>query len=591
MIDAATDDDAILQPCWSALRVLQLKVWLIEQLVPVHCITYILIRYARCDDCHTDRHTSQHLATLDLLYHDSIDVSDLPPSHVLMQDSSHEHRHAQAAIGTADRRAQPGVSGFVGYRTDIRISASRRAIQLTAIYIGALVLSRRATISITLLTPLSHINMLRNAGLRLSQASTSRAGARAFSSTPARRLMDTTCLTESQKDVREAVASLAANYPDSYWRDCDKNSKYPFEFQKALADGGWLGVALPEKFGGSGLGVSEAAIMMQTITESGAGLPGAQSSHANVYATQPLSIFGTDEQRAKFIPKIVAGEWRTCFGVTEPNVGLNTLELKTTATRLDDGRWSISGQKTWITNGQNAAVMILLARTKALEDCVKKSEGLTLFVIPIDKNADGLDMSPIPKMGGKAVDSNEVWFDNYIVPADSVVGGDAQIGKGFKMILHGMNTERILIGAEAIGIGYAALKKAAKYAAERVVFNRPIGANQGVAHPLADAYMQLHAATLAVYHAARIYDQSQTDKSIPLEAVGAAANSAKYLGAEACFTATTRSIMAHGGMGFAQEFDVERFHRESFVPRLAPISPEMIKNYISERVLGLPKSY
>lgn len=403
--------------------------------------------------------------------------------------------------------------------------------------------------------------------------------------------MDTTCLTDSQKDVREAVGAVVSNFPDAYWRERDKTVTYPFEFQKALADGGWFGISLPEKFGGSGLGVSEAAIMMQTITESGAGFPGAQCSHANLYATQPLSIFGTEEQHAKFIPKIVSGEWRTCFAVTEPNVGLNTLEMKTTATKLDDGRWSISGQKIWITNAQNAAVMILLARTKPLEECKKKSEGLSLFIIPVDKNAGGLDMRSIPKMGGKCVDSNEVWFDNYIVPADSVIGGDAAVGKGFKMILHGMNTERILIGAEALGIGYAALKKAASYAADRVVFGRPIGANQGVAHPLADAYMQLHAATLAVYHAAKIYDQSQTDNFISQEAVGAAANAAKYLGAEAGFNATTRAIMAHGGMGFAQEFDVERYHRESFVPRLAPISREMIMNYISERVLGLPKSY
>lgn len=434
-------------------------------------------------------------------------------------------------------------------------------------------------------------NMLRNASLRVSSASTSLAGARSFSSSPARRMMDQTMLTESQKDVREAVGAVVANFPDAYWREREKTMTYPFEFQKALADGGWFGIALPEKFGGSGLGVSEGAIMMQTITESGAGFPGAQCSHANVYATQPLSIFGTDAQRAKFIPKIVSGDWRTCFAVTEPNVGLNTLELKTTATRLEDGSWSISGQKTWITNAQNASVMILLARTKALEDCVKKSEGLSLFVVPLEKDAPGITIRPIAKMGGGCVDSNEIWFDNFIIPGDSVVGGDASIGKGFKMILHGMNTERILIGAEALGLGYAALKKAATYAADRKVFNRPIGANQGVAHPLADAYMQLHAASLSVYHAAKIYDQSQTDKSIPFEAVGAAANSAKYLGAEAGFNATTRAIMAHGGMGFAKEFDVERYHRESFVPRLAPISREMIMNYISERVLGLPKSY
>ncbi|BEJ11374.1 hypothetical protein CspHIS471_0107960 [Cutaneotrichosporon sp. HIS471] len=417
---------------------------------------------------------------------------------------------------------------------------------------------------------------------------------RSFSASSIRReeLMDMTILSESQREVREGVKAVCDNFPDAYWRERDVSHEFPFEFHKAIADGGWLGVALPEKFGGSGLGLAEAAVMMQTITESGAGFPGAQSTHGNVYATQPLGIFGTDEQRSDLIPKIVGGEYRTCFGVTEPNVGLNTLELKTTATRLEDGSWAINGQKTWITCAQNAQVMILLARTKALEDCVKKSEGLTLFAIPVDKTQKGLEMRPIKKMGGNAVDSNEIWFDNYIVPSGSVIGGDANIGKGFKIVLHGMNSERVLIGAEALGIGYAALKKAAKYAAERVVFNRPIGQNQGVAHPLADAYMQLHAAALSVYHAANIYDQMQRgDKSVTLEAVGAAANSAKYLGAEAGYNACQRAILSMGGMGFAAEFDVERYFRESWVPRLAPISREMIMNYISERVLHLPKSY
>lgn len=291
---------------------------------------------------------------------------------------------------------------------------------------------------------------------RHALASTSR---RAFSASASRRdeLMDMTILSESQREVREEVNKVCANFPDAYWRERDVSHKFPFEFHKAMADGGWLGIALPERFGGSGLGLAEAAVMMQTITESGAGFPGAQSTHGNVYATQPLGIFGTDEQRADLIPKIVQGEYRTCFGVTEPNVGLNTLELKTTATRREDGSWAINGQKTWITCAQEASVMILLARTKALEDCVKKSEGLSLFAIPVDKSAPGLEMRRIKKMGGNAVDSNEVWFDNYIVPAGSVIGGDANIGKGFKIVLHGMNSERVLIGAEAIGIGYAAV--------------------------------------------------------------------------------------------------------------------------------------
>ncbi|KAL1409264.1 hypothetical protein Q8F55_006097 [Vanrija albida] len=405
-------------------------------------------------------------------------------------------------------------------------------------------------------------------------------------------IMDPAFLNESQREVRDAVAKVCEPFDNAWWREREATKADPKEFHKAFADSGFLGIALPERFGGSGLGLQEAAIMMQTITESGAGFPGAQATHGNIYATQPLGIFGTDAQREKFIPKIVSGEWRTCFGVTEPNTGLNTLELKTTATRNADGTWTIKGQKIWITAAQTAKVMMLLARTTPLEEVKKKSEGLTLFVIPLDKSeGSGLSMRRINKMGGNAVDSNEVWFDNYVVPADSVVGGDANIGKGFKMILHGMNAERVLVGAEALGIGYVALQKAADYAGEREVFGRKIGQNQGIAHPLADAYLQLYAATAATYHAARLYDASQTDKSISQNAVGVAANAAKYLAAEAGFNAAQRAILAHGGMGFAVEFDVERWLKESFVPRIAPVSREMILNYVAERVLQLPKSY
>lgn len=279
---------------------------------------------------------------------------------------------------------------------------------------------------------------------------------RAFSSSVPRRIMDTSHLTPSQLDVREAITALCSHFPPSYWQQADQTSRDPAEFHRAIADGGWLGIALPETHGGSGLGIGEACIMMQSTTESGAGMQGAQSIHANVYATQPLAIFGTEEQRAEIIPRIVSGEWRTCFGVTEPNVGLDTLSLKTTAKRMDDGRWSISGQKIWITCAQQARIMILLARTEADEPGAKKSEGLSLFAIPIDKEAEGLSMRRIVKMGGRGVDANEVFFDNYMVPSDTLVGGESSRGKGFKMILHGMNAERCLIAAEALGLGYAA---------------------------------------------------------------------------------------------------------------------------------------
>lgn len=445
----------------------------------------------------------------------------------------------------------------------------------------------------------STLRALRSAAASASASgpSSSRAAAaRAFSTSRVARIegievMDMNLLTESQKEVRDGVSGVVANFPNKYWREHDLSKEFPFEFHKAIADGGWIGIAMPEKFGGSGLGISEASIMMQTITESGAGFPGAQATHGNIYATQPLAIFGTDEQRADLIPKIIAGEYRVCFGVTEPNTGLNTLDLKTTATRNKDGDWVIKGQKTWITSAQHAKVMILLARTTPVDEVKTKAEGLTLFAIPLDKTQPGLDIKPIHKMGGNAVDSNEIWFDDYVVPGNTVIGGDANIGKGFRMILHGMNAERCLIAAEALGIGFAAIRRAAEYANEREVFGRKIGMNQGIAHPLAECQMHLAAAAAQTYHAARTYDLAQKDKTISPIQVGIAANSAKFLAADAAFNAATRAILTHGGMGFAHEYDVERWLRESFVPRIAPVSREMIMNMIAERVLHLPKSY
>lgn len=328
-------------------------------------------------------------------------------------------------------------------------------------------------------------------------------------------------------------------------------------------------------------------MMLQTISQSGAGMAGAQSIHANVYATQPLAKFGTKEQVETTIPKIIKGEWRTCFGVTEPNTGLDTLRLKTLATRKGD-KYSISGQKIWITCAQVASKMILLARTTPIEEVKKPSEGLSMFCIDIDKSNPGLELKKIRKMGGRAVDANEVFFDNYEIPADTLIGEE---GQGFKIIMHGMNAERCLLAGEALGLGYAALEKASAYAKDRVVFGRPIGKNQAIAHPLADAYMNLEAAKLATYHAARMYDNSWKDSSITPYAVGVAANSAKYLAAEAAFKACERAVMTHGGMGYAMEYDVERYLRECFVPRIAPVSREMILNFVSEKVLELPRSY
>ncbi|KAL3595311.1 hypothetical protein FPOAC2_09637 [Fusarium poae] len=403
-----------------------------------------------------------------------------------------------------------------------------------------------------------------------------------------RHLMSLAGFTENQLMVRDAVGQICAEFPNTYWQEHDQNEQDPKEFHAALANDGWLGIALPESLGGSDLGISEATMMMQTIAESGAGMAGAQSIHANVYATQPLAKFGTKEQLETTIPKIVSGDYRVCFGVTEPNAGLDTLRLETTAKQNSDGSYSVTGQKIWITCAQVASKMILLARTTPLDQVKKASEGLSLFCIDLDRNQPGLEMRKIKKMGGRAVDANEVFFDNYHIPPSSLIG---EQGKGFRMILHGMNAERCLLAGEALGLGYIALTKASEYARERVVFKRQIGMNQAIAHPLADAYMKLEGAKLATYHAARLYDQSKTDESVRQDDIGIAANSAKYMAAEAAFTACERAVLTYGGMGYAMEYDVERWFRECLVPRIAPVSREMILNYISEKVLELPRSY
>ncbi|KAL1977313.1 hypothetical protein VTN31DRAFT_172 [Thermomyces dupontii] len=399
--------------------------------------------------------------------------------------------------------------------------------------------------------------------------------------------MDTSIFTENQLMVKDAISKICSQFPDEYWAERDETGEYPHELHAELAKAGWIGIALPEELGGAGLGISEATIMMQTIAQSGAGMAGAQSIHANVYATQPIAAFATPEQQMRMLTPLIEGKMRTCFGVTEPNTGLETLKLRTQAVR-DGDSYLISGQKIWITNAQVAKKMVLLARTKPVEECKKLSEGLSLFCIDFDRDAPGLELRKIKKMGGCAVDANEVFFDQYRVPADTLIGEE---GQGFKIVLHGMNAERCLLAGEALGLGYAALEKAVRYARERVVFGRPIGQNQGIQHPLAAAFMNLEAAKLATYHAARLYDQSLTDKTIPAQTVGIACNSAKYLAAEAAFAACERAVLSLGGMGYAKEYHVERYLRECFVPRIAPVSREMILNFVSEKALDLPRSY
>lgn len=384
-------------------------------------------------------------------------------------------------------------------------------------------------------------------------------------------------LNADQEQIRSAVSELCRAFGDDYWLERDRDGKFPREFHAAMATGGWLGIAMPEAYGGAGLGITEAAIMMQAVAESGAAMSGASAIHMNIFGLNPVVVFGTEEQKKRMLPPLIAGEDKACFAVTEPDAGLNTTELKTRAEKKGD-HYEITGQKIWISTAQVANKILLLARTTPLDQVRKKTEGLTLFYTDLDRSR--VEVREIGKMGRHAVDSNQLFFDRMIVPEDDRIGAE---GEGFKSILHGMNPERILIAAEAIGIGRVAVRRAARYAGERVVFHRPIGQNQSVQHPLAHAWVELEAANLMMLKAATLYDQGMQ--------CGAEANAAKYLAGEAGFRACETAVMTLGGMGYSREFHVERYLREVLIPRIAPVSPQMILSFIAERVLGLPKSY
>jgi acyl-CoA dehydrogenase len=379
-----------------------------------------------------------------------------------------------------------------------------------------------------------------------------------------------------QEQIRAAIERVCAPFDADYWRRLDRDGGFPEDFHRALAASGWLGIAMPEAYGGAGLGITEAALMMHTIAATGAGLSGASAVHMNIFGLHPVVVFGTDAQKRRWLPPLINGRDRACFAVTEPDSGLDTLRLKTRAVR-DGDHYRVSGQKVWISTAQVANKMMLLARTTPVEEC-KGSEGLSLFYTDFDRHT--VEAREIDKMGRKAIDSNQLFIDGLRIPVDDRVGEE---GQGFACILHGMNPERILIAAEAVGLGRAALARAAGYANEREVFGRPIGQNQGIQHPLATSWMELEAAHLMVHKAAWLYDQGQP--------CAAAANSAKYLAAEACYRACENAIFTHGGMGYAKEYHVERYLREAWIPRLAPVSPQLILCYIAEKVLGLPKSY
>jgi acyl-CoA dehydrogenase len=383
--------------------------------------------------------------------------------------------------------------------------------------------------------------------------------------------------TAEQRSIREAILRLCEPFDAQYWLDRDADGGFPVDFHAAFARDGWLGIAMPEACGGAGLGITEAAIMMQAVAESGAGFSGASAIHMNIFGLNPVVVFGTEEQKARWLSPLIRGEDKACFAVTEPNVGLNTTRIETVAKRQGD-RYVLSGRKIWISTAQVAERMLILARTTPLAECRKPTEGLSLFYTHLDRGH--VEVREIEKMGRKAVDSNMLFIEDLAVPVADRIGDE---GRGFEYILHGMNPERILIAAEAVGLGRAALKRAVDYAGERIVFDRPIGQNQAIQHPLARCWMELEAANLMVFKAAALYDAGQP--------CGAEANAAKYLAAEACFRTCEQAVLTLGGMGYAKEYHVERYLREALVPRLAPVSPHLILCFIAEKVLRLPRSY
>lgn len=384
-------------------------------------------------------------------------------------------------------------------------------------------------------------------------------------------------LSEDHKSIQENVKRICDGFDDVYWSDLDQTGEFPHAFHRAIADAGWLGITMPEHLGGAGLGVTEAAIMMHTITQSSGGYSAASTIHMNLFGPQAVVVFGNPEQQERMLKPLIAGADKACFGVTEPDAGLDTTSIKTFATRVDGG-YRITGRKLWTSSGQVANKIVILARTTAKEQCKRPTDGMSFFYTDLDHSQ--IEVRRIAKMGRNAVDSNATFIDDYFVPDCDLIGEE---GKGFNYILHSLNPERILVAAEAVGNGQGALKRVSKYAQDREVFGRPIGMNQGIQHPLAESWMALEAAFWMVLRAGYLYDSKQP--------CGAEANTAKFLAARAGFDACTRAVMFHGGMGYSKEYQVERLFRESILLRIAPITEQMICNFIGEKVLGLPKSY
>ena len=383
--------------------------------------------------------------------------------------------------------------------------------------------------------------------------------------------------SEDQRMIRDTIAKVCEPFDDQYWLERDTDGRFPDEFCDAIAEAGMLGIAMPEEYGGSGLGITEAATMVQAITETGAANAGFASIAINIFGLNPVVVFGTDEQKQRWLPPVISRKETACFAVTEPNTGLDTTRLKTRAV-WQGNQWVVSGQKTWTSTAQKAQKMLLIARTRDESETERPIDGLSLFYT--DFNRDHIEARVIDKMGRKCVDSNQVFIDGLTIPPEDMIGEE---GKGFRYLLHGLNAERILIAASLVGIGRCALDRAATYARDREVFGRPIGKNQGIQHPLAENWAELEAASLMAFRAAALYDAGHD--------CGKEANAAKYLAAEAAFKATTNAVMTHGGMGYAKEFHVERYMREALIHRIAPVSPQLILCYLAEKALGLPKSY
>ncbi|WP_433868749.1 acyl-CoA dehydrogenase family protein [Saccharopolyspora sp. CA-218241] len=383
--------------------------------------------------------------------------------------------------------------------------------------------------------------------------------------------------TEDQQALREGARALARTFSDEYWAERDHAGEFPWEFYDAFAAGGWLGIAIPERYGGGGLGISEAALLLEEVAAAGAGMNGCSTMHLTIFGLNTIVKHGSERLRREVLPAAADGSLHVCFGVTEPDAGTDTTRITTFAERVPGG-YRVNGRKVWITKAGDSQKMVLIARTTRREEVARPTDGMSLFLVDLDPAH--VHLNPIPKLGRNAVASYEVLLDDLFVPDSARVGEE---GEGFRHLLDGLNPERILLAHEALGIGRAALERAVRYAGERVVFDRPIGQNQGVAFPLAEAATRLDAAELMARNAAWRYD-----RGLPC---GREANMAKWLCAEAGFQAADQAVQTHGGMGYAREYHVERYFRESRILRLAPVSQEMVLNYVAQHVLGLPKSY